>query len=189
MNSDYYRMETERVLIRPYNDADAEGVFKVVSQREIYLTTINIPHPYPRENVNFWIDFTRKNMKYGLGYEFGIFDKLSADYIGNIGIVNISKQNNHGEMTYFIDSAKWQQGYATEAVWQLLDFGFNQLELERVAGRCIRTNTASSRVMEKCGFIWEGTARHEVVKEGIYKDVNRYAILAGDYKHYRGKDE
>ncbi len=182
-------IETTRLILRPYIMQDAEAVFKVVSQKQIYDMTLMIPHPYPRENVEWWIGFTRKSIRYGSSYEFGIFDKLSHEYIGNIGIANISKQNNNAELSYFIDPSKWQHGYATEAVRSVLKFGFDYLKLERIVGRCMSYNTASRCVMEKNGLLFEGIARHEVMKDGNYIDIIRLAILAEDYNQHRGSDE
>jgi ribosomal-protein-alanine N-acetyltransferase len=51
--------ETERLIMRPYETQDAESVFKVVRLREIAETTISLPHPYPRETVDWWISFVR----------------------------------------------------------------------------------------------------------------------------------
>ena len=119
-------------------------------------------------------------MLYKRGYEWGIFDK-SGTYIGNVGIVNIDWQNKNGEMTYFIGELYWNRGYATEAVMAMLTFGFSTLHLERIQGRCMTSNPSSLRFMQKCQFSYEGMARHEVCKAGIYQDVWHAAILKEDY--------
>ncbi|MDF2612825.1 MAG: acetyltransferase [Clostridia bacterium] len=176
--------ETKRLILRPYIMQDAEAVYNVLKRKEVYRTTLAIPHPYPRGNAEWWIHFVSKNMAYHLSYEFGVFDKSSGRYIGNAGLANLSKQNNSGELTYFIDPDEWGLGYATEAVESILKFGFNTLGLERIIGRCMTCNVASQRVMEKNGLLFEGLARHEVRKDGEYKDIMRLAILSSDYMGY-----
>lgn len=185
-DSKTFLMETIRLRLRPYEIQDADAIYKVVKRKEVYNTTLMIPHPYPRENVAWWIHFINRNIDYGSSYEFGIFNKASGRYIGNIGVANISKKNNSAELTYFIDPDEWGLGYATEAVGGILDFGFNKLGLERIVGRCMSCNLASKRVMEKNGLLFEGLARHEVIKDGEYKDIARLAILSADY---RGQQE
>jgi len=175
-------METARLRLRPYDKQDAEEIYRVVKRREIYETTLMIPHPYPREQVEWWIHFINKNMAYGMSYEFGIFDKVTDRYIGNVGVANLLKKHNSAELAYFIDPDQWGLGYATEAVRGILNFGFNTLELERILGRCMACNLASKRVLEKNRLLFEGLARHEVMKDGEYKDIVRYAILSADYK-------
>lgn len=173
-------LESKRLLIRPYQKVDEEAVYEVINSRGIYETTLNIPFPYPKEQVKVWLHFTVKNSQYERGYEWGIFSR-QGHYIGNIGVVNIDHTHQSGEITYFIGEHYWNQGYATEAVGAMLHFAFIDLALERVQGRCMVRNLASKRVMEKCGFLAEGIARHEVKKCGGYEDVWHAAILREDY--------
>lgn len=85
--------------MRPYEIQDAESVYKVVRLREIAETTISLPHPYPRETVDWWINFVRENMEKGSAYEFGLFSKDSPnEYVGNCGFVSVSSQHNNGEL-------------------------------------------------------------------------------------------
>ncbi|MBE6025100.1 MAG: GNAT family N-acetyltransferase [Cellulosilyticum sp.] len=176
-------LKTARLVIRPYQKMDEEAVYKVINSKGIYLTTLNIPYPYPKEQVGIWLQFTLKNSLYQRGYEWGIFD-LKGEYIGNVGIVNIDWIHKHGEITYFIGETYWNNGYATEAVGAMLTYAFKDLKLERVQGRCMTHNVASLRVMQKCHFQYEGLARHEVQKQGIYLDVWYSAILREDYWVY-----
>lgn len=173
-------LESKRLLIRPYQKEDEWPVYEIINNKGIFETTLNIPYPYPREQVKVWLHFTVKNSQYERGYEWGIFNK-QGQYIGNIGVVNIDHTNQSGEITYFIGEAYWNKGFATEAVLAMLGFAFQDLELERVQGRCMVRNPASLRVMEKCGFLLEGVARHEVKKCGIYEDIWHAAILREDY--------
>lgn len=173
-------IQTERLLIRPYEKMDEAAVYNVINSKGIFLTTISIPYPYPREQVGIWLEFVRKNRLYQRGYEYGIFTHEGI-YIGNIGIVNIDRLHRNGEITYFIGEDYWGKGYATEATKAMLGFAFKTLELERIQGRCMKHNIASFRVMQKCYFQYEGLARHEVLKCGEYQDVYHTAILKKDY--------
>ncbi|MCE7793802.1 GNAT family N-acetyltransferase [Salipaludibacillus sp. CUR1] len=164
--------------MRPYEIQDAESVFKVVKLKEIAETTISMPHPYPRETVDWWINFVRENMEKGNAYEFGLYLKdRPSEYVGNCGFVSVSKQHNHGELGYFTNPDHWNKGYSTEACSKLLEFGFNTLGLERVFGRCMAKNTASKRVMEKCGLKVEGIAKHEILKWDHYEDVIHLGLI------------
>lgn len=115
------------------------------------------------------------------GYEFGMFIKESGEYIGNIGIVNISSAHNRGDITYFINPELWGQGFATEGGRAMLKLAFESLRLNRLAGCCMSCNGASRRVMEKLGLKYEGTARSELLKDGVYYDIDRLGMLSQDY--------
>lgn len=185
-------LETDRLLMRPYHQRDAEAVYKVVSRREIAETTVNIPHPYPRGTVDWWINFINENIKNDRAYEFGIFLRQEPHtYIGNCGLLSLSKQHNNGEIGYFISPDYWNCGYGGEAAARVVEFGFKELQLERIYGRCMTKNIGSRRVMEKAGLKYEGLARHEVLKWDIYEDVWRFGLIreewqeAGAFLHNR----
>lgn len=175
--------ETERLIIRPYVLGDAESIYKVVALKEIAATTISIPHPYPRETVDLWINFLDDSRKKGNSYEFGLFNKENPnEYIGNCGFVNISKVHNNGELGYFINPKYWNKGYSTEACSKIVEFGFKTLNLERIYGKCMVKNIASKRVMEKCGLRVEGVSKHEIFKWGKYEDIFNLALIQSDWR-------
>ncbi|OKP74454.1 hypothetical protein A3844_08830 [Paenibacillus helianthi] len=167
--------------MRRYKEEDAESIFQVVSQHEIAETTIKLPHPYPRQTVDWWINFVNENFDNGLAYEFGLFKKNTNDYIGNCGLVSVSKEHNNGELGFFIQPDYWNTGFATEACQALIEFGFNGLGLERIHGRCMAKNIGSKRVMEKSGLMVEGLAKHEVLKWGIYEDIWHLGLVRSEW--------
>ncbi len=174
-------IQTRRFYIRPYEHSDAEAVWEVVSNKKIYETTYAIPHPYPRGRVDWWFRFLKNSAKHGTGYEFGIFSKTNGAYVGNIGLINISPENRRAEVCYFINPAYWNAGCATECLEAILRYGFEILKLKRISGRCMSENRASYRVMEKCGFVYEGTARCEILKDGLFRDIDHLSMLDADY--------
>lgn len=180
-------LSTDRLYLRAYELSDEKEVYQVINTPGIFDTTIHIPYPYPKEQVKVWLHFTMKNCQYKKGYEYGIFTN-EGRYIGNMGIVNIDWGNNSGEITYFIGEHYWGCGYATEALQAMLTFGFESLQLERIQGRCIEENRASLRVMQKCGFSYEGLMRHQVIKCGKYLNVWQAAILKEDYYAQKRKE-
>ncbi|WP_078552050.1 GNAT family N-acetyltransferase [Bacillus alkalicellulosilyticus] len=167
-----------------------EIIFEVVRLKEIAETTVSLPHPYPRETVDWWINFVRESMNKGCAYEFGLFKKDNPnEYIGNCGFVGVSNEHNHGELGYFINPIHWNNGYGTEACARLVEFGFTTLGLERIHGRCMAKNKASKRVMEKCGLKVEGLAKHEVFKWGKYEDVYHLGLIRSEWKDFYLKEK
>lgn len=181
-------LETERLILRIYRAEDAHEIFRVVSQKMIAATTIMIPHPYPRETVDWWIGFIRENMEKGEAYEFGLYRKSDGRYIGNCGLIGISETHRSAEFAYFIDPGRWGQGYATEACERLLRLGFEELGLERISARCMAKNMGSRRVLEKIGLKMEGLARHEVLKWEQFEDVVHYGLIRSEWNKENGRD-
>lgn len=176
-----HTFKTPRLIIRQYKKDDAYSVWQVVSQNKIYKTTYAIPHPYPRERVDWWFSFVKNNMRRGTSYEYGIFNRITDEYIGNVGLINIQQAHHSCSISYFIDPKHWNMGYATEAADSMLKFGFYNLKMKRISGRCMAHNIGSASVMKKLGFKFEGRGRCEILKDGEFIDVDHYSILDTEF--------
>ena len=173
--------QTDRLLIRTYEKRDAIDVQRVMGCSETYATTHMIPKDYPMKRAYWWFGFLASSHKNGTGYEFGMFDIYTGEYIGNIGLIAVNKSSRNASITYIIHPEKWGQNYATEGGSAMLSFGFERLELEKVSGACMVHNIGSARVMEKLGFKSEGISRHDILKDGKYIDIAKYSILRDEF--------
>lgn len=174
------QFETARTIIRPHQLSDADAAYEVLRHPLVYRTTYAIPKDFPRARVNWWISFQQSARKNKTGFEFGVFEKSTGRYLGSCGIINVRRDLQSGVITYFIHPDFWGRGFATEAGACMLSFAFQSLSLMRVSGTCMSMNPASRRVMEKLGFFYEGTARCELMKDGVFIDVDHLALLRTD---------
>lgn len=172
---------TERLIIREYEQSDANSMARVFNNEEIYRTTYGIPKNYTKSYAKWWIKYLHSNAENKTGYEFGMFLKDSGVYIGNLGVINIISAHNRGDITYLIEPSLWGRGFATEGGEAMKRLAFEALRLNRLGGCCMSCNKASRRVMEKLGFKYEGTIRNELYKDGIYYDIDRLGMLSEDY--------
>lgn len=86
------------------------------------------------------------------------------------------------EIWYKISPEFWRLGIATEALNELLRFGFLSLGLHRIEAGCAVENTASIKVLEKAGLTREGRKRGVLPIRGEWKDNFFFAILETDFK-------
>ncbi|WP_046216672.1 GNAT family N-acetyltransferase [Paenibacillus wulumuqiensis] len=115
------------------------------------------------------------------GYLFGIFITQSQQLIGTISLSHIVRGvGQFAEIGYSLSHLHQGQGYMTAAVKLIVDYAFRSLGLHRIQAGIIPHNTASRRVVEKCGFQPEGIARQLVKINGQWEDHQIYAILASD---------
>ncbi len=178
-------LESERLLMRPYKAKDAEQVWPVLCREEISAMTLRIPHPCPREFVEDWFDFIDEKRMQGIACEFGLFEKADGSYVGNCGLADILHRHNQADVVYFIAPEKWGRGFATEALREAVDYAFDRLHLERISGRCFADNAPSRRVMEKVGFVSEGVLRHDIFRDGAYRDVCCLGLLSGEWEQLK----
>lgn len=152
MKDNNFMIISKRLLIRQYCLDDAEGVHNVINNEKISCNIPMIQFPYPRETVDWWINFVNNRIENKKAYELGVFLRENQQYIGNCEL-RISKSNEKlAYIGYFIDSLLWKNGYASEAVNGMLSFGFNNLSLDKILGRCLSNNIGSRKVLEKAGF-------------------------------------
>ena len=102
---------------------------------------------------------------------WGIVFKENNKLIGTAGYLNWFKNWRRGEMGYVLSPQYWNKGIMTEAVKEVIKFGFETMGLQRIEAKCYNTNTASEKVMVKNGMTYEGTLRNYVIKNGESKDL------------------
>jgi RimJ/RimL family protein N-acetyltransferase len=176
-------LPTARLLLRAFEPSDAPSVQRLAGEREIALNTALIPHPYPDGAAAEWIAGLSKSFASGASAVFAIVERGSGELVGSIGLT-FDRAHNMAELGYWLGKPFWGQGYCTDAGAQVLRYGFEDRELNRVwAGRFGR-NVASGRVLEKLGLRLEGILRQHFVKWDEPQDVYRYGILREEWQHY-----
>lgn len=169
-------IRTARLVLRPFQPADAPRVQQLAGAREVALNTMNIPHPYPDGAAEAWIAQQPENPDQ---YNFAIDDGQLA---GGIGL-RLTREFERAEAGYWIGKPFWGRGYASEALAALIRFGFEELKLHRIYAGYFSRNAASGRVMEKNGLKYEGTLRQHVKKWDEFVDIVYLAIL---YEEWMG---
>jgi diamine N-acetyltransferase len=102
--------------------------------------------------------------------------------IGTVGLFRLDTVNGSAGIGISIgEKALWGQGYGTDAMFALLDFGFGQLRLERMWLEVYDFNVRARRSYERCGFVLEGTQRHAIFKAGRFIDVHLMSILRDEW--------
>ncbi|MFB6086683.1 MAG: GNAT family N-acetyltransferase [Halodesulfurarchaeum sp.] len=100
---------------------------------------------------------------------------------GTIGLGPVDDANGVAELGIWLRKTDWGKGYGTEASELLVTHAFEQLRLHRVEARVFEGNEASCNLWESLGFDHEAVHREAAYLNGEYRDVHRYAVLAGDW--------
>lgn len=175
-------LHSKRLILRPFDLADAPDVAALVGAREIASTTLAIPHPYEENMAVEWIVKHRPRYESGEGIAFAIVEMSSEILVGAIGL-RISSEHQKAEMGYWIGVPYWGRGYATEAAFKILEYGFQDLGLNRIYAAHLVRNPASGRVLKKIGMNYEGRRRQDILKWGAFEDLDTYAILKKEFQN------
>lgn len=172
-------LETERLWLRPFRPADAADVQRMVNDRELAMMTRSIDYPYPEGAAEFWISQHQSFWEAGKAAIFAITLRPDDRLVGAIGL-EINSQDILAELGYWIGRDYWNQGFATEASRQVVQFGFHRLGLNRIIAHHMTINPASGKVLVKAGFRHEGSLRQHMRKWGRFFDIEFYGMLAGE---------
>lgn len=167
-------LETERLRFRAFQPTD----LKVYSERIFgdpavmkYLPVRTDATPAQRAQRTMDV-FNAEWEKTSYG-PWAVERKQDGELIGHCGL-RLIPEINETEVLYAFGRAHWGQGYATEAARASVDFGFNQVGLDRIIALAVPENISSRKVMEHCGLAYE----KEIQLFGldcVYYAINRHA--------------
>ena len=175
------KLETERLILRPIEETDVPALFPLINDPDVAGNLMSVPHPYPEEEYAPWIRNAREKMERREQFDMAIVLKETGLPIGSCGIMDISWEHMRGEMAYWLGQPYWRQGYMTEAVRRMAQFGFEELGFERMHARCFTQNAGSIQVLEKSGFKREGHIRRAVRKNDEFLDMFLYGLLREEF--------
>ena len=177
------RLLTERLLLRPFVEADADEVTRICNNVKVARGT-TLPHPYTTECALSWIGKQEAQAEAGTHYVWAVTDRVSGGLYGCVSLT-CSCENQNAELGYWMAEEVWGRGYATEAARAALYFAFAVKAFHRVYARHYGSNPASGRVMQKCGMTCEGRLREHRRKADGYEDLVEYGILKAEFAEAR----
>ena len=148
---------TERLILRPWQESDAESLYKYVQDPAIGPIAGWPPHTSVEDSLNVI------RTVFAVPETYAVVLKESNEPVGSIGIMfgdalhSAEMQANESEIGYWIGKPYWGQGLIPEAVRRLLQRCFEELEMVAVWCGYYDGNRKSRRVMEKCGFRFHHT--------------------------------
>ena len=169
-NEAMIKIETERLLLRPLEEKDYDGVKSVICDAE---TMVYYGAPYPEEGVRRWLDWS-----YGLfeDYGFGLFAIIRKEDGAFIGDISVSIQHIAGKMRpeigYHLSKSYWRQGYAKEAGAAILDWLFENTSLNTVYSYTTTPNLPSRKTSLSLGLKERGYFEKEG-EEHVYFSITR----------------
>ena len=174
------QLETDRLMLRMWTKKDAPALFAYASDPDVGPNAGWKPHANEGESRMIINQLFRCNMTWA------IVEKETGIIVGSIGFEE-DRYRPHissKEMGYSLAKDRWGRGYMTEAAKRLIRYGFEELKLDVLMIRTSETNTRSQRVIEKCGFTYEGTLRRAYrMYDNKLREVRCYSMLKEEYEN------
>jgi [ribosomal protein S5]-alanine N-acetyltransferase len=169
-------LATARLQLRPFADTDADGLFALHGDEHVLRYWDSPPWREPARAERF-IASCRQMAEEGTGVRLAVDRLADGAFIGWCSLSRWNPDYRSASLGYCFAEAAWGKGYATEAASALLGWAFDTLDLNRVQAEADTRNAASGRVLEKLGFVHEGTLREDCVVDGDVSDSWVYGLL------------
>lgn len=173
-------LRTDRLVLRPVRDDDAEALFALHSDAHVLRFWDAPPWREPARAEAF-IAASRRISADGEGARLVVERSSDGRFLGWCGLTRWSAEHRSASLGFVYVEAAWGHGYATESAHALLAWGYDALPLNRVQAECDTRNAACARVLEKLGFVREGTLREDCVVDGVVSDSWVYGLLRRDW--------
>ena len=172
-------METERLILRPYTLDDVEALYAIASDPDVGIHAGWKPHESLEESRE-----VLENIFLPSG-AWAVIEKESNKIIGCVALENdrLRPDANSRELGYWLVSTKWGKGLMTEAAKRVIQHGFSELGLDQIGICTSPLNIRSQRIIEKCGFTYEGTLRRTYrTYDGSLRDSRIYSMLRSEFE-------
>lgn len=138
--------------------------------------------PFKEEKeAQLYLDLFESRFKRKLGIRWGIALNGKENIIGTIGFNNFQK-NHRANLGYDLQFEYWNKGIITEALKEIIKFGFQELEINRMEAEVQLGNIGSEKVLEKLGFRKEGVLRDWMYWNGNHYDMTMFSLLVKEFK-------
>jgi RimJ/RimL family protein N-acetyltransferase len=161
--------------LRPFRPDDAPSIAELANDRDIWINLRDrFPHPYELSHAKAYIvRVSKQNPPTSLAISF------AGRAVGSISVIlgsDIERVN--AEIGYWLGKPYWGRGILSAALGAMTQYAIKEFKLTRVFAVPFVRNPASSRVLEKTGFIREGLMKQSAIKDGVVEDQYLYAFYA-----------
>jgi ribosomal-protein-alanine N-acetyltransferase len=173
-------LSSPRLTLRPVTPDDIPFILKLFARSETNLYSGYDDIKTLAEAEQMYETY----LKPGFPNHFRVVIELkdTGEPIGTIGLYYYTKESRRAEMGYDMLKEQWGMGLMTEAVEEILRYGFEKLDLNRVEATTDSENAASNRILERTGFTLEGCLRQRHIYKDDFHDELFFGLLAVEWK-------
>lgn len=172
----FHMLQGQTIGLKALNTGDAEAIHHFASDEEVsrfigwkLMKTLN--------ETREFIELMLKRESEGTHYYASIVLKSTQEVIGTAMIFNLDQVANKAEIGYVLDKGYWGNGYGSECVALMNQFGFESLNLHKLYASVVDANRSSARILEKNGYELEGRLKDHYFIENTYYDALLYGKI------------
>lgn len=176
------RLETSKVLLRPFNDSDRDAFFLLASQDPEMWNYFSL-NLSDEQQLQRWMNMAAADKQSGLRMPFAIIDKASGQVAGSSSMGNISYHDLRLEIGWsWLGPAFRGTGLNLHAKFSMMRYAFETLHFERVEFKTDVQNARARRGLEKVGGVEEGILRsHMTMWNNRRRTSVFYSVLKNEW--------
>ncbi|MFC7488125.1 GNAT family N-acetyltransferase [Knoellia sp. CPCC 206453] len=178
-------LHTDRLRLRPFEDSDAEALFALHSDAHV-LRYWDSPPWTERARAQAFIERCRQLAQDGTGARWAVDRLEDGAFLGWCALTGWNSDFRSAGLGFCFTQAAWGQGHATETALAVLQWAYSALDLNRVQAEADTRNAACARVLEKVGFVQEGTLRQDCIVDGDVSDSWVFGLIRSDWEASAG---
>ena len=166
------RIDCGSCVLRPWRTSDAPIITPLLGDQDVWINLSDrVPHPYELKHAEQFIELhSEKNPPTNVAIT------IDDVPVGGIGIFPGEGINRvSAEMGYWIGKPHWGRGLGSAALMGMTTYVAETFDFTRISALVFTRNAASTRLLEKSGYVREGHTRRSVIKNGVIEDEYLYA--------------
>lgn len=174
-------MQLPYVELRELTLTDVEDRYQWCLDKEVikYLNMPSMFPPFSRKETEDWIAACMNKTN---GYHQKAIMTKEGKHIGWVDLKNADKLNKHAELGIAIgDKTYWGRGYGLSAMNEMLRWGFDQLDLNKIWLRVEVDNVKAITSYKRIGYVEEGILRQDRFRDGEFVDRLRMSKLRSEF--------
>ena len=179
-------LETPRLLLKAPKESDAEAILEMMSNPNVMRYYDWEAHKSKEDSLKL-IQILNQRYEDKIGLRWFLWHKERQEIIGFAGFYKIELEHDAG-LGYGLKEEFWNKGIMHEALQKILSYGFAQLQLHRVYAEVMPANSASQKLLQKLGFLHEGTLRESKYFKEKINDMSLFALLQRDWNKFQTSD-
>jgi len=176
---DVPNLETPRLRLDPVHESDVDEIYRIYSDPEV-IRYFGQDRMADIEQARFWMAVQHRMRDIGLGMTWCLREKSSGQIIGTACFDGINRQWHNVGISYVIQAASWNKGFATEALDVMIKLAFSGwlgCPIHRIQALVFPENLPSHRLLKKLGFIQEGRRLGLLFWQERYWDLDSYCLI------------
>lgn len=179
----YEELETAHLRLRKIRREDAENFFIHFAGNE-HVAKYMLWKPHNSiEDTKKSIEHILKRYEMGKSYRWGIALRSDDTLIGMIDLLRFDEVESSCSFAYMIGDSFWGKGFGTEALWAVLEYAFEKMDMQIVKADHMCENVASGAVMRNVGMSYVKTHISKYEKNGKFYDADEYMLIRQDWEN------